>query len=908
MSDLPPRLSFPQKDQPLREDVGTLGKMLGEVLKEQESSALFDRVEKVRMAARARREGDEKAEEELKGALMGLPAADGLELVRSFSAYFFLINMAERVHRIRRRVDYLRRETPQPGSWHAVLRSLKEQGFTFEEVKSWIEKLQVVPVYTAHPTEAVRRTLLVKEQRIARALVERMDPDMMLAQDRLSTLARIKGEVITAWQTDEHLSERPSVADEVEHVLFYISEVIYRIIPRFYENIEEAAEAVYGVSPEQLSLPSFVRFASWVGGDMDGNPYVGPDTIKKTLSRHLELILRRYIGEIRELFNYLSQSQAMVSFNKEVIDRIDHYKAQMPDVFEEIPGRYHDMPYRVLLWFVSDRLKCHLNDRQERAFSQPEEMVADLNLISESLQAHLGENAGLFLVKRLIRRVETFGFHLATLDVRQDAVLHRRVAGQLLGIRDFEQKAAAERQTILEKALKEDEPLFGEFDEEAEQIIEVMKTLKKAREKYGREAVGPYIISMAAAPDDALAVLYIARAAGFIDQEGRVPIDVAPLFETVVDLAKSRVTVEELLAHPIYREHLEARGSRQMIMLGYSDSNKESGLAASRWALYKAQQDLVAATSAAGVDLTLFHGRGGTVSRGGSQPRAGILAAPRGSVAGRMRVTEQGEIIHSKYGLRGIAVRTLELMSGAVLEHSVLSGRVRSRDPQWATMMAEIAAESRKAFRALVYEHPDFYTYFREATPIDIIERLTLGSRPSSRRAQNGIEDLRAIPWVFSWTQNRHILPGWYGMGTALQTIEQRFDLCSLQKMASEWPLFSTMLGDVEMVLAKADMPIATLYSKLCPSVGESIFESILEEYKRTKEMVCKIQQSNELLSKDPVLQRAIRLRNPYVDPMSLVQVDLLGRWRGTDRKDKELEQALFTTVRGIARGLQNTG
>lgn len=909
MSNRPSGLSFPEKDQPLREDVGTLGAMLGDVLKEQEEGSLFERVEQARLAARARRSGDAEADKTLHEVLTGLAIDDSLELVRAFSAYFFLVNMAERVHRIRRRVDYLRSEESQPGSWAAVLKSLKGRGFSFEQVKEWVTKLQVNPVFTAHPTEAARRTLLVKEQRIARALVARMDPDLLLAQDRVSTLARIKGEVITAWQTEENLSQRPAVADEVEHVLFYISEVIYRIIPRFYENIEGAFEEVYGVSPKALNLPTFVQFASWVGGDMDGNPNVGPDTIKETLNRHLELIARRYREEIRELFSYLSQSLSRVSCDQAVLDRSDYYKEQMPEIFAEIPTRYHDMPYRVLLWFISERVRCQLTeDREERAYTDPEQLLADLSLIQKSLEGNRGENSGLFFVNRFIRRVETFGFHLATLDVRQDALLHRRVVGDLLGRPNFVEESPERRVEILEEALNKEEDLSGEFREETEKVLEVMRTLKRAREKYGPKAVGPYIISMAAGPDDALAVLFIARAANLTDENNNVPIDVAPLFETVIDLQKARASTDALLAHPIYRKHLEARDKRQMIMLGYSDSNKESGLAASRWALYEAQEELVAGAAQAGIDLTLFHGRGGTVSRGGSQPRAGILAAPPGAVASRMRVTEQGEIIHSKYGLRGIAVRTLELMSGAVLEQSVQSPQAKAVNETWREAMSKLAQESRAQFRALVYDDPRFYTYFREATPIDIIERLTLGSRPSSRRKQRGIEDLRAIPWVFSWTQNRHILPGWYGIGTALESSEQSFGLDLLQTMANEWPLFATMLGDLEMVLAKADMPIATHYSKLCESVGAEVFGKILEEFERTKALVCRIQGSDELLSRDPVLQRAIRLRNPYVDPMSLVQVDLLKRWRATDRQDKDLEHALFTTVRGIARGLQNTG
>ncbi|MDF1667207.1 MAG: phosphoenolpyruvate carboxylase, partial [Planctomycetota bacterium] len=511
MSNLPSGLSFPEKDQPLREDVGTLGAMLGDLLKEQEESTLYERVEHARLAARARRSGDLEADQKLQKVLTGLDTDDALELVRSFSAYFFLVNMAERVHRIRRRVDYLRSETAQPGSWTAVLTSLKERGLTLDQAKEWLTKLQVVPVFTAHPTEAARRTLLVKEQRIARALVARMDPDLLLAQDRRSTLARIKGEVITAWQTEENLAQRPAVADEVEHVLFYISEVIYRVIPRFYENIEGAFQSVYGVSPKELKLPSFAQFASWVGGDMDGNPNVGPDTIKETLNRHLELIARRYREEIRELFSYLSQSLSRVSCDQSVFDRSQYYKDSMPEIFAEIPARYHDMPYRVLLWFISERVNCQLTeDKEERAYTNPEQLISDLKLIQESLQNNRGENSGLFFVTRLIRRVQTFGFHLATLDVRQDALLHRRVVGDLLGLTNFVDKAPEERVAILEKALTENDDLSGEFSEETEKVLEVMRTLKRAREKYGPKAVGPYIISMAAGPDDALAVLFIA--------------------------------------------------------------------------------------------------------------------------------------------------------------------------------------------------------------------------------------------------------------------------------------------------------------------------------------------------------------------------------------------------------------
>jgi phosphoenolpyruvate carboxylase len=389
---------------------------------------------------------------------------------------------------------------------------------------------------------------------------------------------------------------------------------------------------------------------------------------------------------------------------------------------------------------------------------------------------------------------------------------------------------------------------------------------------------------------------------------GAVPLDVAPLFETVGDLDHAAGTLGALLDDPLYRAHVAARGERQIVMLGYSDSSKESGLAASRWALYRAESALSDVADRAGVELTLFHGRGGTPSRGGSKPRAGILAQPPGVIRGRMRITEQGEIIHAKYGLRGIALRTLELMTGAVLEVSAARGDEPAPPPEYLEIMSAVAGAGRSAYRGLVSDDPDFVAYFRSATPIDIIERLEIGSRPASRRPGGGVKDLRAIPWVFSWVQNRHLLPGWYGVGTGLATAIDAHGHALLHDMAGDWPFFDNLLADVEMALAKADMGIAERYAGLAGEVGERLFPRILAEYARTRELICSLRGISEPLEREPVLQRSIRLRNPYVDPISLLQVDLLARWRGGDRKDPDLEEALKVTVRGIARGMQNTG
>jgi phosphoenolpyruvate carboxylase len=579
----------------------------------------------------------------------------------------------------------------------------------------------------------------------------------------------------------------------------------------------------------------------------------------------------------------------------------------MPEVAAGIPARYDDMPYRVLLWLCWARLEATLAGGDD-AYPSANDFRADLELVTASLRRHQGEHAGLHRASRLVRRVATFGFHLATLDLRQDSAVHRSAVGALLDDPSFVDASSERRTTALRAAFPSAAEVEHPNRPDIAGTLEVFNRLAEAREVYGPDAIGPYIISMTHGPDDALAVLFLARCAGLAGPDGAVPIDVAPLFETVGDLDHAAGTLGALLDDPLYRAHVAARGDRQIVMLGYSDSSKESGLAASRWALYRAESALSDVADRAGVELTLFHGRGGTPSRGGSKPRAGILAQPPGVIRGRMRITEQGEIIHAKYGLRGIALRTLELMTGAVLEASAARGDEADRPSEFFEIMNAIAGAGRSAYRGLVYDDPDFISYFRSATPIDIIERLEIGSRPASRRPGGGVRDLRAIPWVFSWVQNRHLLPGWYGVGTGLATAIDTHGEALLRDMAGNWPFFENLLADVEMALAKADFGIAERYAGLAGEFGERLFPRILAEFERTRELVCSIRGISEPLEREPVLQRSIRLRNPYVDPISLLQVDLLQRWRAGDRRDHELEEALKVTVRGIARGMQNTG
>ncbi len=892
-------VEFAAKDEGLRDDVNLLGRLVGEVLIEQGGHELFDRVEAVRAAAIGRRErGDGGV---LERELAGLSPAQASELVRAFSTYFQVVNLAERVHRIRRRRDYERQsDEPQPGGLEYSLRRMFEQGCGAGRICELLEGLRVEPVFTAHPTESTRRTLLEKQQRLARALVERLDPGLTPREERVR-VELMRNEITSAWQTEEYPEARMTVANEREHVLFYLTDVLYRVLPVFYERLGEALARV-DADIGRAALPTVLRFGSWVGGDMDGNPNVTAETLRETLGDHRRRVLDLYRRDLGSLYRQLSQSRARVGFDAAVLERLEYYARAFPGTEERIPARHAGMPYRRLLAHVRARLAA-LGTGEEGGYTGPGNLLEDLGLIRSSLRRHLGTNAGLFALERFIRKVETFGFHLATLDVRQGAQVHRQAIGQLLGDSAWEERPSGERAAVLRG---NPEPK-ADPDESSSAVLDVFRAIREGREVYGSRAIGPYIISMARGADDVLGLLWLARQAG-LAEDGRVPLDVAPLFETVEDLRNASHVMQELFDDPAYRAHVAARGDCQIIMVGYSDSNKDGGLAAARWALYQAQQRLAETCRQAGVGLTIFHGRGGSVSRGGGKMHRAVLASPAGTVQDRLRVTEQGEMINAKYGLRGIALRTLEQTAGAVLRATAGEHAGANRPAEADAVMAALAPASRKAFRALVYDSPDFIDYFRTATPIDVIERMKIGSRPAARHGKAGIEDLRAIPWVFSWTQSRQIISGWYGLGTGLEAAAEVHGEALMARLAREWRFFDALLDDAEMVLAKTDMPIAARYAALADPGPAHHFEAIREEYERTVEWILRLRGHGQLLDGDPTLQRSIRLRNPYVDPMSLMQVELLQRWREEDRPDGELLDALFATVNGIAQGLQNTG
>jgi phosphoenolpyruvate carboxylase len=901
-------IQFPAKDAPLREDVHALGALVGEILLEQCGAARFDLVEGDRVAAIRRREGEPGGEAELLARTRDRDPSEARDLVRAFSTWFQVVNLAEKVHRIRRRRQYLASSAqPQPGGLDDALGRLQRDGVPAADAMNRLGRLCVYPVFTAHPTESTRRTILRKQQRIAELLLERLDPSIT-PNERRVTWEQVRTELTSGWQTEEHPRERLTVADEREHVLFYLSEVLYRILPGFYEELADSLSKAFGLAVTPQSLPRVLRFGSWVGGDMDGHPDVHAKTIRETLRRHQLVIVNAYYLEVQRLGERLSQSASRVGVSKLLQSRIDEYTTLVPAAQESAPARHDRMPYRTFCAQLAIRLK-NTYDGKPNQYESAAQFQSDVQLMADSLAAHNGARAGLFYVQRLLRRISTFGFHLATLDVRQHADVHRAVVGQGLGEDGFTERPAVERYARLRAALERDEGPAQPLDAVGRRTLAVFEQLLHCRHRYGREAIGDYIVSGAEGPDDLLAVLLLARWAEMVDKRsGQVPLDVVPLFESVPSLAACGATLEALLADPLYRAHAAARGDRQAVMLGYADSNKQSGFVASRWALHEAQSLLSTAVGSAGIDLTIFHGRGTGGSRSSSRPETVLRSAPAGSFTGVLRMTEQGEVINNNYGLRPIAMRSLEQALGAAALAFEPPRASAAVDPVFVATVRTFADASSAAYRRLMFESPGFYDYFRAATPIDVIERMQIGSRPVLRGRAQGVVALRAIPWGFAWSQSRHLLPGWYGVGSGLDAASERHGEDVLQRMLVQWPFFGLLLDDAEFVLAKADMDIAAWYAELAGGASSPHFAAIRAEYARAEAWILKLRGERRLLDSEPAIQRGVKLRNPYVDPMHLMQIDLLRRWRGGHREDHSLLDALVASIGGIAQGLQATG
>lgn len=904
-------IHFPPRHEALRDDVHALGALVGEILREQGGQELFELVEQDRVAAIARREDDEQAAVELATRVRGRPPALARDLVRAFSSWFQAVNLAEKVHRIRRRRQYFLKDSqrPQPGGVEDALATLKARGLTLDEVLKLLGSLRIEPVFAAHSTESTRRTLLRKQQRIAQHLLDRLDPTLT-PHDVRNIWSSIRVEMTAGWQTEEHPRERLTVADEREQILFYLTEMLYRVVPAFYEEIAQALEKLYSAPAESVELPTILFFGSWVGGDMDGNPDVHAKSIRETLARQQQVIINAYFAECQLLAQRLSQSASRVSVSPALAKRIEDYMTLLPGARAITPARHDRMPYRVFLAQIGERLR-HTYDGRPNGYESARQLRGDIELIGASLLANKGANAGLFYVRRLLRRIDTFGFHLATLDVRQHAsVLHQVLA---LGLDDpgWLTRTSAERRKILANALERDVGARAELDAVGKRTLAVFDAIMQGRHRYGADAIGFFIVSGAAAADDVLAALLLARWAEAYDKRtGEVALDIAPQFESLEALERCGETMQELLADPLYRRHLEAHGRRQCVLIGYSDSNKEGGPCASRFAIYQAQRALAQVLAAAGERHVVFHARGSSLARGGGRIDALVRAAPAGAVNGVLRLREQGETVKQGYGLRPIAMRTLERAFSALslAASAAQRGTLPPDLPQHVACGATIADASVEAYRHLVFGEREFSEYFRSVTPIDVIERMPIGSRSVHRAEIEGIKGLLPVPWVFAWTQTRHMLPGWYGAGAGLRAAVEMHGLPAIRAAYANWFFLRNLIDDVETMLARTDLGIAQAYNALAPEPARRFFTAIRVEYEVACEHVLAVKESARLLDTDPTLQRSIQLRNPYVDPMNLMQVDLLRRWRDSERRDRDLFDALLASVGGIAQGLQSTG
>jgi phosphoenolpyruvate carboxylase len=902
-------IQFPAKHSALRDDVHVLGALVGDVLKEQGGEALFDLVEKDRRLSIRRRAGDKEAAAELTVQLRGRAPQVARDLARAFSMWFRAVNLAEKVHRIRRRRGYFLEASAraQPGGVEAALSELKSRGLSLADVLELLKKIRIEPVFTAHPTESARRTMLRKNQRIASLLLDRLDPTLTPAELR-QNWSKVRTELTTAWQTEDHPRERLTVADEREHVVFYLAEILYRILPAFYDELAEALGKLYGVQPDSLELPDIVRFGTWVGGDMDGNPDVHAKTIRETLARQQQVIINAYYSECQTLAQLLSQSASRSTVVPELTQRIELYATLIPGALGITPARHDRMPYRVFLGQVSERLRLTYDGRPN-GYEGPQQFLRDLKLISTSLRSNRGFHAGWGNVQRLIRRVETFGFHLATLDLRQQAEVHHRVISQGLDDPHWLARTPAERHDLLVQAIERDTGFKVELDALGKRTLGVFDAILQARHRFGRDAIGYYVVSGTQSADDVLAPLLLARWAEAYDRNsGEVAVDIAPLFESCEALERCGEVMRTLLGDPLYRRHLEARGRTQCALIGYSDPNKEGGICAARYAAFRAQAELSAALAAAHERHVIFHARGGSIARGGGRIDSLVRTAPAGTVNGVLRLTEQGEIINHSYGLRPIAMRTLERAFHALSTSLGGAAQGNAPSPEQQQFAARLAIVSRQHYRRHIHGDRDFYTWFHAVTPIDVITRMQIGSRPAVRPGKEGFEALRAVPWVFAWTQSRHMLPAWFGAGFGLKTVIDELGLKVARSSYEQWTFLTTLVDDLEASLARADLEIAAAYESLAEARFRSHGQRLREEFELVRQQVLEIKQTAALLDRDPTLQRGIELRNPYVDPINLLQVDLLRRWRETGRQDRELFEALLACTAGIAEGLQSTG
>jgi phosphoenolpyruvate carboxylase len=915
------------KTAPLRRDVRSLGRVLGRIIREQEGEALYQAVEALRHLAiqhRAHEQPDigvdhdavlETAPIVEDDVLMAdaerivadLDLRDAYGLTKAFATYFDLTNLAETAHRRRRRraAELQRDAEPQPGTIRGTVLRLRRGGLDTAALLELLHRMMIVPVFTAHPTEVSRRTMLFKRRRIAEAL-ELLDIVPLADSAAEVCEAAIAAEITALWQTDEVRRQRPTVIDEIRMGLDYYADVLIDTVPDVYRELAAAlatsgADGSPGSDSDpttwQRGLPVVLRFGSWIGGDADGNPYVTPDVTRAALQLARETILDYYVRRLESLVERLSASTLQVPVSAALRERLASYAARIPSLDRTPESRAPTEIYRRFLGHVGWRLHTARSDpAHPDAYADARSFADDLLCIRESLAAHRGARIAAQLLDPLLRQVQTFGFHLHTLDIRQHARIHARVHDELTG------------------TPSSDDALPAPPGDDARSLLDAMRGIADLKRSFPAEAIQRYIISGARGVADVLTLIRLlessgARVAAAHDDPGIMPV---PLFESIEDLRNAPHVCRELWTRTDYSRLLESWDRRQEVMLGYSDSNKDGGMLTSTWEIYRAHAALHDVAHECGVSLTLFHGRGGTVGRGGGPTQRAIASQPPGAFHGEIRITEQGEVLNWKYSDTVLAERNLTLMIAAALHSRAgLDTPTAERQRRWHDAMETLSADAFAFYRSSIAENPDILPYFHEATPVAELEHARIGSRPAKRGESHGLDDLRAIPWVFGWMQSRHVLPAWFGVGHACERFAAQGDAqrALLAEMMRDFPLFDDLIRNVEIGLAKADLSIAQRYAGLVQDAAlrERVFSMIVDEFERTRRVVLEITGQSQLLAQNTVLARSIRLRNPYVDPLSLIQVNLLRRKR-TGATGDDLDYAIAATINGIAAGLRNTG
>ncbi|MDX1334781.1 MAG: phosphoenolpyruvate carboxylase [Gammaproteobacteria bacterium] len=933
----------PINDKMLRSRVKLLGQLLGNILREHAGKGVYEDVEMLRQGYIELRDKDDDAKrEKLMATIANFDAVTLEQVIRGFNIYFVLVNLAEESFSHRWRRKQMASGGPLwKGSFDLTMREFHEQNIPAEKIQSLLNNLAYMPIFTAHPTEARRRTIMEAQRRIF-LTSQQLDDHRLSTEQRHDVISELETQILILWRTNEVRSKKPAVVDEIKYGLFYFQESLFEAVPLTYRYLERALRRTYGLNADGspvVETPSFLNFGSWIGGDRDGNPNVKPETTAMAIRLQMREVLIEYLKKVNELRHLLTHSLLWCSPSQEFMANLEADESMSKAVFGDENDRFASEPYSRKLYFMRYRLQQTLDAVRRRiegdkavltsaAYNSADELLRDLYAIRNSLISHGDRQIANGQLMDLIRLVETFGFHLQYLDIRQESTVHTNTVTEILaqlpeGINYAELDEQERINTLARYIDSEKRPSIdrSKLSPMSQETLEVMDVMVQMRDETGQHPFGSYVISMTHTASHVMEVMFLGRLCKLVGKTNKgnpyCHITISPLFETIEDLQHAREVLTNLLGNETYAKMLKVSGNLQEVMLGYSDSCKDGGILASAWNLYQAQKTILEITDAHGIECRLFHGRGGTIGRGGGPTHDAILAQPPGTVHGQIKFTEQGEVLSYKYSNTETAAYELTMGSTGLIKASrgLICDIKKDRDSS-IDLMNSIAASGEDSFRDLTDRTPGLLDYFYETTPVTEIGQLNIGSRPSHRKsADRSKSSIRAIPWVFGWAQSRHTIPAWYGIGSALKAMRDQDEgnFKNLQKMYKEWPFFNALLGNAQMALSKANMQIAEEYADLCqdPDLAKRIFDRIKAEYDLTRAQVLEISGNEKLLSDTPILQVSLERRDPYLDPLNHIQIILLSRHRDTSLDDEAHElwlSPLLRTINAIAAGMRNTG